>query len=315
VASASVVAETDDVVVYVMTRDFVEQALVNNPALTGRFYKFLASLLASRIRTKRTVSESPFVDEAKAPMSDQQFVVRFNLKDKAATILHEWTAALDKGKQLQLYGSLVLSQQVLGFWSGVLGSSTRILVPLHDITHVEAYGQSIIVKLRTDTQHTFCDLDEPEEVTKEIRQQMSAASHSGKKFEGTIDKSTQDLDWSKFLAGAELRRFGLNEVILQEGEEAAFVFQVGHGLASVQIKENGVVKSVRDLRTGEMFGEMAFLMGGAASATIVAGQENTMIYCIKKNFVDSLLYVSTNAELPGRFYKYLATTLAGRLRN
>jgi CRP-like cAMP-binding protein len=55
-ASASVVSDSDDCVVYVMTRDFVEKALVNNPGLTGRFYKFLATLLADRLRTKKTVS-------------------------------------------------------------------------------------------------------------------------------------------------------------------------------------------------------------------------------------------------------------------
>jgi CRP-like cAMP-binding protein len=56
VASASVVADSDDCVVYIMTRDFIEKALVNNPGLTGRYYKFLATLLADRVRTKKTVS-------------------------------------------------------------------------------------------------------------------------------------------------------------------------------------------------------------------------------------------------------------------
>ncbi len=55
-ASASVIAKSDNVVVYIMTRDFVETALVNNPGLTGRFYKFVATILAERIRTKKTVS-------------------------------------------------------------------------------------------------------------------------------------------------------------------------------------------------------------------------------------------------------------------
>jgi CRP-like cAMP-binding protein len=66
---------------------------------------------------------------------------------------------------------------------------------------------------------------------------------------------------------------------------------------------------------GELFGEMSFLQGGVASASIVAAQDSTMVYCIDKNFVDSLLDINANAELPGRFYKFLAHSLAGRLRN
>ena len=70
---------------------------------------------------------------------------------------------------------------------------------------------------------------------------------------------------------------------------------------------------MRVLSPGDLFGEMSFLQGGSASAQIVAAEPNTWVYSIEKNFVDSLL--NLNAELPGRFYKFLATALAARLRD
>eukprot|EP00299_Pterocystis_sp_00344_P012827 c6214_g1_i2.p1 GENE.c6214_g1_i2~~c6214_g1_i2.p1 ORF type:complete len:1169 (+),score=268.13 c6214_g1_i2:294-3509(+) len=312
--SASVVADSNDVVVYVMNRDFVERALINNPGLTGRFYKFLAVLLADRIRTKVMVPVDR-VDNIEQ-LSPTQFQLRFNLKDRKASVVAEWSAALGKGKIIQLYGTLYLSQTVLCFASGVLGSSTRLVIPFNEITHVEIHNKALVLKLRgLDDQHTFHDIDSVDAAKEAIQAQISLAHRDSQRFLGVFESGTADLDWSIFLSGAELQRYRAGQPILQQGELTSYIYQVGHGSAVVQRTEGGNVQNVREMKVGELFGEMAFLQGGAASATIVAGHENTIIYCIKKQFVDSLLYVNANAELPGRFYKFLATSLAGRLRN
>jgi len=300
-----------------MTRDFVEKALVNNPGLTGRFYKFLATLLADRIRTKKTVSDAPLLTSSNEPLTSQQFRVQFNLKDRNASPLQEWTVALAKSRGIQLFGRMILSQTVLCFQSGVLGSDTKILIPLNDITHIETQHRVLTIKLRVaEAVHTFSDVAEPDEMKEIIHGQITVCLNEGLFFHGTNNVTSAELDWSIFLGGAELRRFNASDVILQEGQITSYIFQVGYGVAVVQRDFEGAMKNIRELKPGELFGEMAFLQErAAASANIIAGQDNTMVYCIKKAFVDSLLTVNANAELPGRFYKYLATSLAGRLRN
>jgi CRP-like cAMP-binding protein len=61
----------------------------------------------------------------------------------------------------------------------------------------------------------------------------------------------------------------------------------------------------------ETFGEISFLFGGPASATIIA-DDNVELYIIEGSFVN-ILFVKY-PSLGGRFYHYLASVLAHRLK-
>mmetsp|Transcript_30162 Transcript_30162/g.75706 ORF Transcript_30162/g.75706 Transcript_30162/m.75706 type:complete len:201 (+) Transcript_30162:1-603(+) len=63
---------------------------------------------------------------------------------------------------------------------------------------------------------------------------------------------------------------------------------------------------------GEMFGEISLLKHGQATASIVADEDNTILYVLEGKFLDSLF--RTEPGLPSRFYCFLATSQASRLR-
>lgn len=65
------------------------------------------------------------------------------------------------------------------------------------------------------------------------------------------------------------------------------------------------------LEEGQIFGEISFLQGGAASASVVAASDVVDLYVIEAYFV-SVLFVRQPA-LAGRFYRHLALELGARL--
>jgi serine/threonine protein kinase len=70
--------------------------------------------------------------------------------------------------------------------------------------------------------------------------------------------------WQRFEAGA---------AIFAEGERDSAFFVIADGAVSITM--NGV--RIRDLETGECFGEMEYLAGGGRSATLVANRETTVL--------------------------------------
>jgi serine/threonine protein kinase len=64
--------------------------------------------------------------------------------------------------------------------------------------------------------------------------------------------------------------------------------------------------------SGEMFGEISLLKHGLATASIIADEENTVMYVLEGTSLDALF--RTEPGLPSRFYCFLATTQAMRLR-
>ncbi len=60
-----------------------------------------------------------------------------------------------------------------------------------------------------------------------------------------------------------------------------------------------------------MFGEISFLEGNVASASVIA-DEDADVYIINGSFIDNLL--RAEPALAGRFYHFLACNLSRRLR-
>lgn len=65
------------------------------------------------------------------------------------------------------------------------------------------------------------------------------------------------------------------------------------------------------LEEGQIFGEISFLQGGAASASVVADADSVDLYVIEAYFV-SVLFMRQPA-LAGRFYRHLSLELSARL--
>lgn len=117
-----------------------------------------------------------------------------------------------------------------------------------------------------------------------------------------------DFDWIILLREAQSKSFKKNEVIVNEGEFAARIFQIGSGKCRVEVQK----KVVGHMGEGEVFGEISFLEGGKTSASVIADEEGTDVFIIEGARLRVLFF--RQPALAGRFYQYLSAILSIRLK-
>jgi CRP-like cAMP-binding protein len=115
-------------------------------------------------------------------------------------------------------------------------------------------------------------------------------------------------DWSLLLVGAELRRFREGAAVLRQGVAEYTVFQIATGRLSVLIDG----KCVGHMGPGETFGEISFLSQSVCSATVQVASAECTLYAMRGDSL-AVLFVRKPA-LGGRFFQYLASILAARLK-
>jgi len=135
------------------------------------------------------------------------------------------------------------------------------------------------------------------------------------------EKILSDLDWDILLAGGDettikensqaLMTFSKGDVILEEGKNYMMVCQIASGSCRIEknIPESNMCVELGRMREGEVFGEINFITGKPASASVVAESRVDM-------YVIGPSVQSVFAKNPGvviRFYHYLCASLARRI--
>jgi CRP-like cAMP-binding protein len=109
---------------------------------------------------------------------------------------------------------------------------------------------------------------------------------------------------------AQQAHFVRDDVILAEGSRRQAIFFLRHGFVRVERAHLGHGIAVARRGPGEIFGEMSFLEGSGATASVVADQT------VDVSVIDSADVYALLSSVPGfatRFYQSLALTLARRL--
>ncbi len=86
-----------------------------------------------------------------------------------------------------------------------------------------------------------------------------------------------DEETQKLAAASVVRVFAPDESIVRQGQKGNSMFVIHRGAVKVQIKEEGVSKTLRTLREGDFFGEMALLTGEPRTATVIAEEETEVL--------------------------------------
>ena len=113
----------------------------------------------------------------------------------------------------------------------------------------------------------------------------------------------------RLLAHGREQRFEAGEEILRERHRSRAVYVLLKGRVAVEKDHLGVGVVVDELRPGAVFGEVSYLDGSPASASIVA-REEVEVFVLDE--LDDLL--TSDPALASGFYRSLATLLARRLR-
>jgi CRP-like cAMP-binding protein len=119
-----------------------------------------------------------------------------------------------------------------------------------------------------------------------------------------------DADITWLLNTAQEQQFLSNAVVIEEGSHPENLYIVLSGLVGVHVASAGTRELAR-LGPGELLGEMSFLDGTAASATIAA-VEHTLLLVIPRPALEAKLQSDTS--FASRLYKSFALIASRRLR-
>ncbi|MCP4415723.1 MAG: cyclic nucleotide-binding domain-containing protein [Chloroflexi bacterium] len=114
-------------------------------------------------------------------------------------------------------------------------------------------------------------------------------------------------DWDLLLEKAETRLYQPGDVIVKKGDLPRSMYLISEGQVRV---EQQLGRTLATHGAGAVFGEMSFLQGRGASASVIA-EGSVTVKVMRNTYVNGLLI-----SIPGlaiRFYQSLAVTLAKRL--
>lgn len=122
-----------------------------------------------------------------------------------------------------------------------------------------------------------------------------------------------DAEEATLLERAGLSHFEAESVILQEGSEHSAIHVIKRGSVMVTKESAGFPLELSRLGPGQIFGEMSFIEGIPASASVATYDEGVDAYVIEGRLVEELM--EKDPAFFGRFYKSLAEILSRRLRD
>jgi CRP-like cAMP-binding protein len=141
--------------------------------------------------------------------------------------------------------------------------------------------------------------------TSETKTATSAAAPAHEEEE--IDDN-DDMDIDAIVDGVEISSYNLGDVILLQGSTEHNLYQIARGSAHVEI--NG--KNVATIGVGSTFGEISFILGSAANATVSAAVDDLLIYSIDGKFAKQMLQRSR--RITASFYQFLAQIIAEKIK-
>jgi len=148
----------------------------------------------------------------------------------------------------------------------------------------------------------------------------------------TLDEETEpaeenwlapnDDDWTNILEGTRSIHLQKEEkIILQSQAHKQRLYQIAKGSCRIEKQTDdgkthviGIINANTDSisKNDTIFGEISFLEGTDASASVVADENDTVVHVIEGYYLDVLFEYYPG--LSGRFYHFLATVLSTRLK-
>jgi len=127
-----------------------------------------------------------------------------------------------------------------------------------------------------------------------------------------IFRFLRDEEHNQLLKDSERKAFKPGEILIQEGSRQTSIYVIVKGEVKVQRDHDGFAIELSRHGPGEIFGDMSFIEGQAASASVVAGEEEVLVFIVHHAHVSTLM--GQNPAFAARFYQSLAEILSRRLR-
>lgn len=124
-------------------------------------------------------------------------------------------------------------------------------------------------------------------------------------------KYLRNAEWQALLANSETKKFGPDEILLEEGHKPNGILVVCSGKVKVCRNHSGFQIELAEEGPGTIFGEMSFIESEPANASVITKTDVEILY-ITHEHVQSI--IRENPGFFGRFFQSLAYLLSQRLR-
>jgi len=127
-----------------------------------------------------------------------------------------------------------------------------------------------------------------------------------------VFKYLNDDEYKTLLQTAESKIFKPGALLIRQGAEQTNIYILVKGNAKVVRDHDGFMVDISQHGPGEIFGDMSFIEGQSASASVEACDPEVQAIMITHNTIKK--FVQADASFAGRFYESLAAILSRRLR-
>jgi CRP-like cAMP-binding protein len=127
-----------------------------------------------------------------------------------------------------------------------------------------------------------------------------------------VFKYLQDGEYQTLLQTAERKNFKPGALLIRQGEEQTSLHILVQGSAKVVRDHEGFMIDISQRGPGEIFGDMSFIEGQPASASVEACDPGVLAIVITHANIKKL--IQADPAFAGRFYESLAAILSRRLR-
>ncbi len=128
-----------------------------------------------------------------------------------------------------------------------------------------------------------------------------------------VFKYLQDGEYQSLLQTAERKSFRPGALLIRQGEEQTSLHILVKGNAKVVRDHEGFMVDISQRGPGEIFGDMSFIEGQPASASVEACDPEVLAIVITHANIKK--FIQADPAFAGRFYESLAAILSRRLRN
>jgi len=345
---ASCIANTDSTVVARFPKQALTEILAADGELSNKFYRQMAINVTQRLQTvskaATDIREAPrglaTPANSSLPISAKKLLkVRHRLgAADSETMACMMSCVMITPSKRKAHGVVYVFESMLGFVTKIFG------IKQHEVIHYSSISEALrenftlkrednAVEIVTTSNKSYvlypqhCD-DFFDAMHKFRTQHASKLQKEGRRksldlqsFETNPHRALPSEEQSllvKLLEKATLEKFKQGETIIAEGSRPCTLFNIAKGRVAVEVQrtsdETQMNESVKILTLYEpaMFGEMSFLNGSMASATVVA-EVDCEVWNIKAGQVEKALSAAETGQ-QALFYKHLATYLTARVR-
>jgi len=143
-----------------------------------------------------------------------------------------------------------------------------------------------------------------------MREQFNPSERTKLKAEQEKKLLTEE-DWDMLVGGTKLKTFKKGECIIKQGKQYQKLCQIVQGRCRVEKEVDGKKTILSVLVTPETFGETSFTLWDKGSSVSIIAEEDVALSVIEGYFIK--ITCDMKNGFAGRFYNYLAATLARRV--